>query len=49
MNIFSFLKISGKRIRKPINDQKQEVLVRMGREQFKKLIERGISIPVVLL
>lgn len=29
--------------------QKDEVLVKYGREQFKKLVEKGLSIPVVLL
>jgi len=34
---------------KTIADYKQEALVRVGREQFKRLLEKGISIPVVLL
>lgn len=34
---------------KTISDYKQELLVKQGREQFKKLLEKGISIPVVLL
>nr|MBI5455389.1 hypothetical protein [Candidatus Levybacteria bacterium] len=34
---------------KTISDYKQDILVRQGREQFKKLLEKGISIPVVLL
>lgn len=35
--------------RKALLDYKQELLVRQGREQFKKLIDRGISIPVAYL
>ena len=35
--------------RKTLIDTKQEILVKQGREQFKKLLEKGISIPVVLL
>ena len=34
---------------KTISDYKQEILVKQGREQFKKLLEKGINIPVVLL
>jgi len=30
-------------------DYKQEVLVKQGREQFKKLIERGTDLPVFLM
>ena len=32
-----------------ISDYKMEILVKQGRDQFKKLIERGINIPVALL
>lgn len=43
-------KILKRRISKrPLEDYKQEALIRVGREQFKKLIERGTDIPVVLL
>ena len=35
--------------RKTISDYKMEILVKQGRDQFKKLIEKGINIPVVLL
>lgn len=34
---------------KTISDYKMEILVRQGRDQFKKLIEKGINIPVALL
>lgn len=34
---------------KTISDYKQDVLVKQGGEQFKKLLEKGISIPVVML
>ena len=46
---FSFLTPKGKRGVKTISDYKQEALVKSGREQFKKLMEKGISIPVFLL
>lgn len=46
---FNFLGGKSKRAIKTISDYKQEALVRVGREQFKKLLEKGISIPVVLL
>ncbi|HSX40401.1 MAG TPA: hypothetical protein VLF68_02190 [Candidatus Saccharimonadales bacterium] len=35
--------------RKKIADQKQEALQKLGREQFKVLLKKGLSIPVVLL
>lgn len=28
---------------------KREALIKQGREQFKKLVEKGIGVPVVLL
>jgi len=34
---------------KTVSDYKMEILVRQGRDQFKKLIEKGINIPVALL
>jgi hypothetical protein len=34
---------------KTISDYKMEMLVKQGRDQFRKLIERGINIPVALL
>jgi hypothetical protein len=40
---------STNRARKTLIDIKQEILIKQGREQFKKLLEKGISIPVVLL
>lgn len=44
-----FLRINKKREIKTITDYKQDALLKTGREQFKKLLEKGISIPVVLL
>lgn len=35
--------------RKSLADNKQEALVKLGREQFKKLLEKGLSVPVALL
>jgi len=46
---FNFLSIGKKRAVRTLSDYKQEILVRQGREQFKKLMEKGISIPVALL
>jgi hypothetical protein len=46
---FGFLDLKDKKAVKSIADYKQQILVRQGREQFKKLLEKGISIPVVLL
>ncbi|MCL5434965.1 MAG: hypothetical protein M1405_01105 [Patescibacteria group bacterium] len=35
--------------KKTLIDTKQEILVKQGREQFKKLLEKGISVPVAFL
>jgi hypothetical protein len=34
---------------KSVTDYKMEALVKLGRDQFKKLMEKGIGIPVALL
>lgn len=50
MNFQAFFKLGQKKkVVKALSDHKQEALVRLGAEQFKKLLDRGISIPVVLL
>jgi len=46
--IFGFKK-QKKASHKSISDYRMEALVKQGRDQFKKLIEKGISIPVALL
>jgi len=35
--------------RSTLADYQRELLVRQGREQFKKLIDRGLGVPVGLL
>jgi hypothetical protein len=34
---------------KTISEYQQEMLIRQGREQFKKLVDRGLRVPVALL
>jgi hypothetical protein len=46
---FGFLNNRGQKAIQTIADYKQQILVKQGREQFKKLLEKGINIPVVLL
>lgn len=46
---YNFFTVSRKKAVRTIADYKQEILVKQGREQFKKLLEKGISIPVFLL
>ena len=46
--IFGFRK-QKKTSAKEILDYKMETLVKQGRDQFKKLVEKGINIPVALL
>jgi len=47
MKIFSFKNVE--KTKKSLADYKQELLIKQGREQFKRLLEKGINIPVVLL
>jgi hypothetical protein len=35
--------------RKTVEEYQQELLSNQGREQFKKLVEKGLSVPIVLL
>jgi hypothetical protein len=46
VNIFSLLKRKSK---KTFSNYKEEMLIKQGAEQFKKLRDRGIDLPVVLL
>lgn len=46
---FSGFKKQKKSAGKIISDYKMEMLVKQGRDQFRKLIDKGISIPVALL
>ncbi len=46
INFFSFLKNKSK---KSIISYKDQILIKNGAEQFKKLHDRGIELPVVLL
>ena len=34
---------------KTVSDYRMDMLVKQGRDQFRKLIEKGINIPVALL
>jgi len=40
---------AGKQIRKHSLSDKEALIIRQGREQFKKLVDRGLNIPVALL
>jgi len=44
-----FFKSNKKKLRKTLSDYKQDMLVRQGRQQFKKLKDLGLEVPVVLL
>ncbi len=47
---FSIRTLSEKKANnKTVSDYKMEILVKQGRDQFKKLIAKGINIPVALL
>jgi hypothetical protein len=43
------LKRQKKASSKTFSEYKMEMLVKLGRDQFKKLIRQGINIPVALL
>jgi hypothetical protein len=38
-----------KKKRKTLDDYQREMLVRQGRQQFQKLVEKGLGIPIGLL
>lgn len=46
INFFSLLKRTSK---KSLGHYREELLIKQGAEQFKKLQDRGIELPVVLL
>lgn len=43
------IKLKRQRNVKIITDKKQEFLIKLGKEQFEKLVARGLSIPVMTL
>ncbi|MBI2031734.1 MAG: hypothetical protein HYT08_03925 [Candidatus Levybacteria bacterium] len=45
----NFLKLKRRTVNKQVMDYKQELLVKQGREQFKALLKRGLSVPIALL
>jgi hypothetical protein len=47
MKVFSLKSL--KNGKKSLADYKQDLLIKQGREQFKRLLEKGINVPVVLL
>ncbi len=50
ISVMKFTLFKGKKEnKKSIPDYKQEQLLKQGREQFKALIKRGLSVPVALL
>jgi hypothetical protein len=49
MKLFSFLKTKKRsQVTASYEAYKREILVKQGREQFKKLLDRGLGIPVAL-
>lgn len=46
---FDLLSLLKKKSDRTVSQYKQELLMKQGREQFKKLIEKGLELPVVLL
>ncbi len=46
---FRIFSAGRKKAAKTIGEYKQELLVKQGRDQFRKLLEKGINIPVALL
>ena len=45
----NFLSLLKRKPNKSLPSHKEELLIKQGAEQFKKLIERGMELPVVLL
>ena len=49
MKLLSYFLSKKKQKVKTVEEYEQEALIKAGREQFKKLAEKGLRIPVVLL
>ncbi|MCX6782994.1 MAG: hypothetical protein NTZ20_03305 [Candidatus Levybacteria bacterium] len=49
MNLSSFFFKPQKKVQKTIEEYKQELLIKQGKDQFNTLIRKGLSIPVALL
>lgn len=49
MKKFLALFTADKKIRKHTLSDKEALIIRQGREQFKKLVDRGLTIPVAFL
>lgn len=49
INSLKKLFLKEKRSRERFSDVKQEILNRAGREQFEKILKRGLTVPVVML
>jgi hypothetical protein len=45
----SFFKSNKKQIRKSLSDYKEDLFKKQGRDQFRKLVEKGLNIPVAFL
>jgi hypothetical protein len=48
-SLLGFLGFRKKSAKKTLSDYKQDFLVKQGGEQFRKLMEKGIGVPVALL
>ncbi len=49
MKKFLALFKASRQIRKHVLSDKEALIIRQGREQLKKLVDRGLTIPVALL
>ncbi len=49
MNLLSLLFSKAKQEKKKKEDLHQEALIKQGREQFKRLVEKGLQLPIVVL
>lgn len=50
MSLLSFLLCKNKKSKiKEVSEIKEELLFKQGKEQFSKLIEKGLQIPIALL
>jgi hypothetical protein len=45
----SLFKSNKKQVRKSLSDYKEDLLIKQGREQFEKLVKKGLNIPVAFL
>ena len=49
MKLLKTLFKTNKKVQKTLEDYKEELIAQQGKEQFKKLLDKGLGVPIALL